>query len=772
MKSKHSFSTKFSNKIIANPKKSIFAFVLLYLLAIPGLMQIEINFSARVWLAEDDQRILNLNKFERQFGNDESIDIYLVNENGVFNKETISMLHNVTEEMWTLPSVIRVESLTNYNWVESQSSGFAGEEDEIVIGPFIDVEINLDESYLKKLKEKAMATKDIKGYFISKDSTMLILRGHLKPVFNGPNLDYPTIVSKARAIVNKFNTDDVVMHIGGIAGINDAYKSVSDKDLKKIFPYLCFFILFLLYLTMRSVKATVIPFVLVIISITITYGLEGYLGIKFTNIVSLIPAVVMAVGLADSIHILISYFKYRRDGFENKEAVIESLSHNFLPTLLTTLTTSVGFLSLMRTEIVPIHDLGILGAFGTTVVWLGTYMVLGPLLHLFPIKLNAFHLKESKRKKVDISLINKFKWPITICFSLLAITSFYLGSKNQVNSDPLAYFSEDVPISKTVKALEDKLKFSRTIELVIDSGLNGGAKKTQFLNKVDSLLKWSEEQDYIVKVNSILDVLKRMNQVLHQDKEKYYRVPKSDRLVSDLLFLYELGLPPNSNLNTLITLDHRSIRLLYLWTIEDTVGHKNKQTIIMNKAKELGLNISVGGKAPIYSTINELVVEAIIGSMTSTLVFIFALMLLIFKDFKISILSMLPNIIPITIGTAVLFLLGKNIDIGSVLVASVCLGIAVDDTIHFLTNFQGHKNKGASAQEAISETLGEAGKALIVTTLVLVMGFGSFVFGDFTPNRFFGILCAIVLTFALITDLLFLPAILLIFGDNSKKSKK
>jgi predicted RND superfamily exporter protein len=214
--------------------------------------------------------------------------------------------------------------------------------------------------------------------------------------------------------------------------------------------------------------------------------------------------------------------------------------------------------------------------------------------------------------------------------------------------------------------------------------------------------------------------------------------------------------------------DNRYLRYRISWNIEKINQQMNKSELIVKTAKEkFNLDIEAGGNFPIYTTVNDLVVESFLKSMSLMIFLVSIILFIVFKDFLISFISLLPNVIPLIVGTTVMAIWGIYLDIGTSLVAAICLGIAVDDTIHFVTSYLQGKKEGRPVFEAVSRTFEGTGKALILTTVVLVCGFGSFVFAEFLPNRYFGVLCAIVLSFALITDLVLLPAILLKF-DKTK----
>ena len=181
---------------------------------------------------------------------------------------------------------------------------------------------------------------------------------------------------------------------------------------------------------------------------------------------------------------------------------------------------------------------------------------------------------------------------------------------------------------------------------------------------------------------------------------------------------------------------------------------------VADHAAKSGLDITITGKGNIYQSMNPYVVESFVRSITIALVLISILLIVVFGSFKMGMIALLPNCIPLLLGGAAFWFLGKSIDIGSVLVMSVCLGIAVDDTIHILSNYNRLIKDGLSPQDAAAEVLAHTSPALIFTTIILVLGFGTLAFATFVPNIYFGIMTAIILTLALFTDLTFLLAVL------------
>ncbi|MDB9787256.1 MMPL family transporter, partial [Bacteriovoracaceae bacterium] len=477
----------------------------------------------------------------------------------------------------------------------------------------------------------------------------------------------------------------------------------------------------------------------------------------------------LAIGLADAVHLLLRYQQTRRKGVNKKEAIFDSLNYNFVPTVLTTVTTAVGFLSLSITDILPIHDLGVLSCLGTLTAWVFTYFFLMPILVLLPeFKLRVEKERvESKRSENYVAFIKRHAKVIVFVFLGINGVFLYYGLKNHVNADPMQYFDENVAIKRDYNFFIEKMDTEGGIDFVIDSHKKDGIKDPIFMRKVEALITWIKTQEYIVGVNSINDVVKKLNKTLNEGDEGYFRIPETRRGISDILLLYTLGLPPGMDAKNMMSVDSQKMRVTLRWTLRQSSERNVAVREILKKAGNIGIDVEHMGKSLIYFGVTDEVVVTYFRSIAMTFLFVSFIIFVVFRDWKLAVLGMLPNIVPLIFGAGIMTMLGIHIDIGTAIVCSVCLGIAVDDTIHFITGFQKGIEKGLPIEEALRDTFDNTGKALVYTTILLLFGFGSFMFGDFVPNQHFGLLCSIMLSQALVTDLVFLPAILMFYRKTT-----
>jgi predicted RND superfamily exporter protein len=259
---------------------------------------------------------------------------------------------------------------------------------------------------------------------------------------------------------------------------------------------------------------------------------------------------------------------------------------------------------------------------------------------------------------------------------------------------------------------------------------------------------------------SIVDVLKATHRSLNGDAPDSYVLASDRETISQELFLYTMSLPQGMDLNDRVSLKNDALRMTVLWTIPTSSEVMAQVAVIEQKAKEIGLDAHVTGKNLLWQSINRRVVDSFIDSFFSAAVSISLIIIVALRSFKLGILAMIPNLVPLVFTGAFLYLMGQPLDVGTVVVASVVLGIAVDDTIHILAHFKRARFAGLSPQEALIDVFAHTSPALISTTAILAAGFGVFAFATFMPNVYFGVLTAMTLVVAALIDFMLTPVLL------------
>lgn len=791
----------FTHRFVDSPLKTIMFSVLLIVLFTAGVSKLYANFGYRVWFPETNPNLIEFDAFERKFGSDEVALIAVKSPDGIFDMQTISLLKNLTNDLWQSKDAIRVDSITNYNWVHADG-------DDILVEPLIPEEFeDITPSLLVERKEIALNHNVIPDYLLDRKGKTALIYVNLKPSMEEIP-DYKEIVGSLRKIVRKYqilaskkgaqpavlndpeydnevsaNTegfdygDNHSFYITGNPALTFAFQESSQEDMQKIVPFVFLFTLLFLFLLFRRVTGVLLPVVVIGVTVLSTLGFAGWVGLEMNVLTAIVPQFLIALSIAVAVHVLSSFYQFLDKGIEKKEALKIALEKNWLPTILTSVSTAIGFLSFSTSGIPPIAKMGIMSAFGTMFAWLITFTLIAPILSYLPLKKKKSAIvkdeedfKISDRSKRFTEFIYKQNKKIVVIFSLIAAFFLYQASSLIASSDPFDYFAKDNPIRIANEFIESELGGITGVEMMIHTSVAEGAKEPAFLRNVEDFQQWIEDKDEFTSTISIIDILKEMNLVLNGGDKAAYSIPDTKDGVAQQIFLYSMNLPQGMDLNNRMSIQNDSIRLTAMSTVHESNQFLALVDELEVEGKRRGLDVSVTGKIPLYQANNEIVVDSFVVSLSLAIVLIAILMIIGLKSIKIGLLSVIPNSLPLLIGAGAISLLGKNLDIGTMLVGSVCLGIAVDDTIHFLTNFQKFRNQGDSMRVALGRVFTYTVPALVTTTIVLVMAFSSFIMASFVPNQNFGIFVAIILTAALIADVLFLPSLLvMVFGDKEDK---
>lgn len=726
-----------------------------------GMARIRPNFTHTAFFEKDDPQIQEFERFERRFGNDDAVIVVVHSPSGIFDPESATLLRTLTERMWKVAEVIRVDSLANFQWVHAEG-------DEIEIEPFLPREGAFEPALLAARKKTALEHELLPGYLISADATAAVVYARIKPGIDAPP-DSVKITAEARKLVASLQGGDHEFHLTGGPIMNDAFRESSASDLSKLVPALLLVIAALIVGILRRVGGVVMTFLVIITSVATALATSGWLGIEMSSVTFTLPQVLIAVCVADAVHLLVGFYRARKAGLSRRDAARHSLQKNFVATVLTSVTTMFGFFSFATADLPPLAGLGLLAGLGTVYAWFITYALVGPMMVLWPGKEptageasveDVLH-QATPRTVAYVAFIERFRLPIVVGFAALSAGMGYLGSRNVINSNPYEYFKKGTPMRDAQDFILDKLDGIASFELVVDAGAEDGVKDPDFMRRVERLEAGIMKMPGMHRAVSLVDVLRQMNRALNGGGDEHYVLPTTKEGIAQELLLYQMGLPQGMDVNDRVTVKYDAIRLTLVSTIIDSTEFVAASRNIVALGRTLGLDVKVTGKMALYQGMNGHVVRSFLYSLVLALILIGLVMLFSFRSLKLGGISAIPNIVPLFVGGGALYLLSGQLDMGSVMVASVCLGLCVDNTIHILTNYNLHVAEGRSPREALAQLFAHAGPAMTTTTIVLVAGFGTLAFGTFIPNVYFGLLTAIILGVGYVTDFVLLPAILL-----------
>jgi predicted RND superfamily exporter protein len=742
-------------KIYDNPLKSLVLLSLFGALLSPGLQKLEKNYLMRYWVEAFDPLVVKLDVFTRHFGNDETIVAAIETKEGIFQKNNIKKIKNFIKEIDSLNNISNVLSIYDFQYMRIQK-------DKIKVGGYVDSD-DLSQEELFRRQTLARNDRLAKDLLISQDGKTALIYARLVPteVIAGETIstvDYKVLNQNLRQITKKYE-NDFKISLSGNGVIQYEFLNLSEQDVNIIFPIMMSLFLGLVYFIFRTISSVVIVNTVIWVTIIWTFGFGGLLGVKLESVVASTPMILITICMADSIHLLHYFYDHFKKHGDKRAAVEYSLQNNITTTFLTSMTTAIGFSTLLSSSLVPIYNLGLLASFGTMLAWpvsLATFVLTVRYLVKKAPENRKLFKKYDLNLKSYVQKLTHRKPRILLSFLVITAIMYALGSQNEVNSTPIEWFRDSHPVKKDTMYILDKVGAASGPEILAHSGADRDIIKPNFLYKLDKLVQRLEAHPRIKKVINPIGVIKELNRL----KNGTFSIPNDENEVMNLFFDYRKQLGSQMKVNDRVTQDFEALRLSILWDIPDTKTGAATVKWFYQQAKEVGLEIDVTGKSAFYLEMNEYVVSTFFQSMGWAIFFIFIVFIMLYRSFKFAVLSILPNLIPVGFAIGVMKIFGINIDIGTAIVCSCCLGIAVDDTIHFIFHYKKYSEKH-SPQESIEHVLKETGVALITTTSILVLGFGLFTFGRFVPNFNFGLICSVTLLMALVADLVVLPALLL-----------
>jgi len=743
----------------------VFIVPLIVIMLASSLKELKIDGSYRIWFEEDSETLIAYDKFRDTFSNDDGITIVFKDENGIFNKKALSSIQRLTESLWELPHIDRVDSITNYQHVHSE----ADKPDDVIVDDFIVEDLTeVNDTYYRNRKDVATHDSIIVDSFISKDGTTTMLFARLEPNANENGDISSEMMRYLKPLIEaESNKTGYKYWLNGGPPMTEAFVAIAGSDAMTFTPLVFLSSMILLFLLFRRVSGALIPLAVVFFTFLSVLAVQTLLGYKLNNFTANIPVFIVAIGIADAVHIYSVWLMDKKEGLANIQAVESSLTKNFLPILLTSLTTTVGFSTLAISKVVPIATLGIATASGAVLAFIISVVWMPAMLLLFkkPMKHTHQESKNIRSYGYGAFIVKNDKKIIFLGTLIVAFMAVGLAFV-KVDSNTIRYFDKEVEIRKSAEFTMDNLTGSMSYTLIIDSGKNDGIKEPEFLKMIEKFTKDYKHMfpNDVRDIISLLDTIKRYNLIMNQKEE----VPNERNLIAQYLLLYSIGLPQGMEITDQMDFDQRKLRVNVLTNIVDT----SKDMKMINYAKswwsKTPYKLTLTGQTVMYAMMQKDITDTLIYSLSLTILIVSLMMLLIFKRLKILWILLLPNLLPVILVIGIMGWLGLTIDMGVAIAGAIIIGVAVDDTIHFLVKYFDARKRGLSMADTFDEVLHYAGRAIFFTTIVLSLSFSMFVFSTFTPNQNFGIVTATALIIALIIDLLYLPALLCLADKKTK----
>ncbi|MFY0663085.1 MAG: MMPL family transporter [Natronospirillum sp.] len=740
-------------------------------LAIPPMSNLYYDNSNERFFLDGDPNLATFNDLLERFGDVEYLSVGVVapeSDADLFTPESLQVIAELTEFLENRPEVTQVRSLTKYQYTHSGGGMMATDE----------VFEDLTDPWLIAEARKIMLGEEMAiGSLITDDfrHTRIAARTQYEV---GESTLKMSLMSALHTFIDEqqYAERGYPLHLSGQPVFTEQFEVLSKRDQAWLNPTMAVVMIIILFISFRSLTGTLVPWLLIGSAITVVTGIQGLMRWPHSVVESaLIPALII-IGVGVSVHVLVEFYRFRAEGQTPKAAAQATIEHLWVPAFYTAFTTAAGFMALSVTQLLPVKQFAWLGAIGAMTLFVLAMTLLPAVLSF----ISAF--SDRTRHSVNTGIVARittavpgftyrFRRPLVMLGVAVLVVSVSLVPRIEVDSNFITYFKQSNPTRADLVYFDEHYNGIQNIDLMIDSGTAGGIHEPQFLLRVALFQDWLESQPETGSTNSLIDFHKRINQALNFDDPAFLRLPDSREMAAQFLLLYDNS-GSDEDLTDLKDFDERWLRLsVPIRNMAATETTAFLARMNEHRARYFGdLVVENSGSLVMYNAQDMYINQGMFQSFLVALGIIGLSFMVLFRSFKYGLIALVPSIVPILITGALLVVLGIPLNLGTMVVGAMTMGIAVDDAIHMMNRYLRGRRAGLNTADAITQAVNQAGRAVVFTSIILVLGFSVMLLGSFIPYIYVGLFAASIMTLALLGDLIFLPAILYMVDGRAEQA--
>jgi len=734
------------------------------------MSKVRFDNSNENWFIEGHEFLTAKKRFDETFGNYDYVCLLFTRENTPFIPENLTAMSSLAERfMETVPYAHKVTWLGNVERIR----GVGGERQEILIEDFLP-EIPGTRAGIDAKIEEALTEPDFVDNLISKDGTVLTMLIELT-TYPGEDEDANPRNSVVEA-VNKVLAEPVYNrlkpYVAGSPHFTYEYAALVQQQTGRLFMLVLVVMAVLLLWLGRGPRGIIVPLLITFIAVFWTIGTIGAIGFTMNLLSIALPTMLICVGIGDSMHGIAAFHDHVDRGASRIDALKNAFAEVGGPVMLTSLTTAFGFLAYLTTHVKPYREMGVYVACGVFYAFVLT-VILVPVLYSFGKKHPRPRRNRSGKSRTGDAFDRWLQWvyrvvvrrprTIIVFFCSILVLTFWGYTRMKVDTNSSKLIFKRVPLRQTLDLIDERLGVNFSLEYLLNTGKESGIKDPDFMAKLDRLMLLAGEHPLVTKSTSVTTVLKKIRRTLHGNDPAFYALPESRQALAQYLFLYESS--GGDTLDRLVGFTYDQARLTLKLKSLSTSETREISDFMTDRINRL----FPGGQVEVITTgdrrhvlaLNDILFEGQRNSFIAALSVITLVMIIVLRSFKLGLISMIPNVLPVFATMGFLGLIGLYLDIITISFAAVIIGVAVDDTIHFFTRFKTEFSRSGTYEKALKNTLVSVGRPLTFTTMVLVLGNGVFMFSCLLGFFKLGLLFGFAFLWALTADFFFAPALIL-----------
>ncbi|NOZ73918.1 MAG: RND family transporter [FCB group bacterium] len=718
----------------------ILAITALFITEMRGNLRMETDLDK--YMPQDHPAFQYSDQAEEWFDIKDGIIIAIENPVGIYNTGTLTKIKQLTKALQKMDEIEKQDVTSLYT-----ADNIMGTDDGMDVKAFYKRVPKTSEK-LNALRDKVRNNEMVFGRLVSEDETVSVVIARINDdVFSQEFYEQILEMSKTYEGPEK-------VYVAGRPIVEGTMAVLGPADMKRMVPVVIGVIIFALLILLRSVKNTILTLLVVLFSTIWTFGLLAVMNIPVYAVFTTIPVMLIAIGVADGIHLFshVDIYLAANPKATKVEAMHDMLKEMWRPVVMTSVTTAVGFISLLTSQVYPIKYFGLFTAFGVMVAMVFSLVLIPVGIMLLGIRKARKITPKSSQDPMAVSFAHRFalnllkyKYLTLGLTAVVIVISIFGASKVWINSSFLDKFEKDSDIVLTDQFINDHFGGTSTLNLILESADKDAFKKPELLRLVDKMQADVESIPVVGSSFALTDYLDRMNKVMHADDEAFNTTPESSDLVAQYLLLYEMSGDPE-NLWQVTDYDYQKLNVTFQLKSDDSKSINQALDHIETYRKafaDQGVQLNYAGSGYKALVFTDLILEGQITSLLMSLVIVAVLLSFMFKNITAGLIGAVPIIITAIISFGVMGLMGIPLSTTTALMSSISVGIGIDYAVHFIDRYRENMRATGDMELSIQRTMHHSGRAIVFNAAVVIAGFAVLLFSVFPPNRELGFLVSL-----------------------------
>jgi predicted RND superfamily exporter protein len=707
------------------------------------------------WFSREDPIYREYERFQDEFGGTRTliVAIQAPSRARLFTREAFEMLDAIGEDIERVPAVERVATLAGATVVDARAANGAKEDGVLDVRPLID---DLATRPPEALGARAIADDLLRGDLVSEDGTVT----SVVVFFDERRVDdvRAQVIAAINGIVKARLPADFRAYVNGSLEISETYNRITLENQTKFTPPILFFTVVAIFAMFRSWRRTLLTLGAVLVSVIWTIGLYDLLGFSFNVLSSMIVPLVIVLAIADDVHIIQHYQDERRHGTAER-TFVNTVSHLAAPLFAASGTTALGMASLATSQVVAVREFGIGSAVGVMVDFAISLVLMPTML--------GWLKPESHTAPQEAWFLGPMEWvarlsirharAILVVSSVIAVVATFGLFRLRVDTNHINFFSPHHPLGESAAIIDTKLSGIYSFQILLE-GAPDSLTQPDALQRMDRLEEELRRQPFVRKVTGVVDYVKRV----HSELAGVAGVPADGPAVAQELFVFAMADAGRAELERVAASDFSKAQITVKLASMSSDLVFEQVGIAQQKAEAIfagsGITATVTGSGKLFAILDHYLVVSQISSFATAFVTVFAVIFAVFRSWRFGALAIVPNLFPVLAIFGVMGWLDITLNVATVMLASVALGIVDDDTIHFISRYRRETARGAGTDNAIVTATRSEGRAALTTALINSCSFMVLSLSEYKPSAWFGGMLALTMAVAFLAEVFILPA--------------